>query len=171
VRSLRCSLYRTAAAQNVGIGVSNPNENSPLTVRPPEKTASVFGRTARLIGRDLSCLRESLSRSLYSNQCYRPVAGRSSKEDGLAAGRISSPRPLFGPSWATPAFRRRMRWISEIASGLFIAPCPVGTINSDFAVSRCELQYGTTPSELFGVSPLPRSPIMEWCGERMASWS
>jgi len=31
-----------------------------------------------------------------------------------------------------------------------------------FAPSKCELQYGTTPSVLFGESPRPRSPRMVW---------
>jgi hypothetical protein len=65
----------------------------------------------------------------------------------------------------------RIRRISSTDLGCSIAPCPVGTISSDCAESRCELQYGTTPSELLGVSPRPRSPIMELCGALIGSLS
>ena len=52
-----------------------------------------------------------------------------------------------------------------------MAPWSVGTIASDCAEAKCELQYGTTPSELFGVSPRPRSPMMELCGASIGSLS
>src|SRR5215831_20626139 len=54
----------------------------------------------------------------------------------------------------------RMRRTSSIACGLWCVPWPEGTMCSDVAPSKCELQYGTTPSEEFGASPLPRSPMM-----------
>lgn len=45
--------------------------------------------------------------------------------------------------------------------------------NDQFRLGRVELglQYGTTPSELFGVSPLPRSPMIEFCGDSIGSLS
>ena len=46
----------------------------------------------------------------------------------------------FAALWLSLAFSRRILWISAIARGLFIAPCPVGTTSSDWAVARCELQ-------------------------------
>src|ERR1700758_1666225 len=52
-----------------------------------------------------------------------------------------------------------------------MAPWSVGTISSDCAEAKCELQYGTTPSELFGVSPRPRSPMIELCGAWIGSLS
>jgi len=61
-------------------------------------------------------------------------------------------------------FNFRIRSTSRIACGLNCAPWSELTINSDCAPGRCELQYGTTPSELLGVSPRPRSPMIEWYG-------
>src|SRR5258705_8073892 len=58
-------------------------------------------------------------------------------------------------------FNFRIRSTSRIACGSYCAPWSELTINSDCAPGRCELQYGTTPSELFGVSPRPRSPMIE----------
>src|SRR5689334_6484847 len=57
---------------------------------------------------------------------------------------------------------RRIRSISAIVSGSSQEPCGPGTIFSDRAPSKCELQYGTTPSVQFGQSPFPRSPMIEW---------
>src|SRR6516164_9569885 len=61
-------------------------------------------------------------------------------------------------------FARKTLLTSAMACGLDCAPCPELTTSSDCAPSRCELQYGTTPSELLGVSPRPRSPVIEWKG-------
>jgi hypothetical protein len=54
----------------------------------------------------------------------------------------------------------RMRRTSSIAYGFWCVLWPDRTMCSDVAPPRCELQYGTTPSEEFGASPLPRSPMM-----------
>src|SRR4029079_18200106 len=59
---------------------------------------------------------------------------------------------------------------SAIVSGSSHEPCGPGTMHSDFAPSRCELQYGTTPSLLSASGPgLPRLPMIEWYGAWIGS--
>jgi hypothetical protein len=62
-------------------------------------------------------------------------------------------------------FSRRIRFNSLMVCGRANEPCGPGTINSDWAPARCELQYATTESSgsysraqrLSAVRPLPRS--------------
>src|SRR5689334_7915790 len=57
----------------------------------------------------------------------------------------------------------RIRSNSSMVCGSAHEPCGPGTMTSDCAPSRCELQYGTTPSLLSASGPgLPRLPIIEW---------
>src|SRR5204862_1080753 len=59
----------------------------------------------------------------------------------------------------------RIRSSSAIVCGSSHDPCGPGTMHSDFAPSRWELQYGTTPSLLSASGPgLPRLPMIEWYG-------
>jgi len=84
----------------------------------------------------------------------------------------SSRRSDQRDAWATvaagfdalliPRCRRKIRSSSAIVCGSSHDPCGPGTIFSDCAPSRWELQYATTPSVQSGQWSFPRSPMIEW---------
>ena len=114
--------------------VHNPDSNGDLSWPAPAGGRSIKARVSALRATWLEIANKTKNRRrIRFMRCYREAA----------------------------RFRLRIRSTSRIASGLHCALCLEFTISSDSAPSRCELQYGTIPSELFGVSPLPRSPMIE----------
>ena len=158
---------QTRSAAAAPRGVLSPRA---LALPNPPRTANAVrqfcGNYSALFwhASDLCCARSAYPTSPSTDLFFDLVfaAEKNSEVDGL-----------FSPERYRHCRRSRsstqpfLRWSSRIRSSSVMVcgsshdPCGPGTTHSDFAPSKCELQYGTTPSVLFGESPFPRSPMIE----------